>query len=107
MRVTGSNCATICDRQAAPEAAGCADAGGSRAADGGGTGAEVPRGVRRRLRAGLRVFDVTNLKVSDIDSKRMILHVEQGKGMKDRNAMLSPRLLELLREWWLIERPTT
>jgi integrase/recombinase XerD len=57
--------------------------------------------------AGLRVSEVTNLMVSDIDSKRMILRVEQGKGMKDRNAMLSPRLLQLLREWWLIERPKT
>ena len=40
------------------------------------------------------------LKVSDIDSKRMLIRIEQGKGRKDRNAMLSPVLLELLREWW-------
>ena len=57
--------------------------------------------------AGLRVSEVANLKVSDIDSKRMLLRVEQGKGNKDRNGMLSPRLLELLREWWLIGQPTT
>ena len=45
--------------------------------------------------------------MSDIDSKRMVLRVEQGKGQKDRNGMLSLRLLELLREWWLIGQPTT
>ena len=55
--------------------------------------------------AGLRVSEVANLKVSDIDSKRMLLRVEQGKGGKDRNGMLSPRLLELLQEWWLVGRP--
>ena len=57
--------------------------------------------------AGLRVSEVANLKVSDIDSKRMLLRVEQGKGCKDRNAMLSPRLLGLLQDWWQIGRPTT
>ena len=57
--------------------------------------------------AGLRVSEVTNLKVADIDSKRMLLRIEQGKGQKDRNGMLSPRLLELLRVWWLISQPTT
>ena len=50
--------------------------------------------------AGLRVSEVTHLKVDDIDSKRMLIRVEQGKGRKDRNAMLSPQLLELLRLWW-------
>jgi integrase len=50
--------------------------------------------------AGLRVSEVASLKVSDIDSKRMMLRVEQGKGRKDRHAMLSPRLLELLRDWY-------
>ena len=40
------------------------------------------------------------LKVCDIDSKRMLIRVEQGKGRKDRHAMLSPQLLELLRAWW-------
>ncbi len=57
--------------------------------------------------AGLRVSEVANLKVSDIDSERMVLRVEQGKGKKDRNGMLSPRLLELLREWWRVGQPTT
>jgi site-specific recombinase XerD len=50
--------------------------------------------------AGLRASEVTHLKVDDIDSKRMLIRVEQGKGRKDRNAMLSPQLLELLRLWW-------
>jgi integrase/recombinase XerD len=55
--------------------------------------------------AGLRVSEVANLKVSDIDSGRMTLRVEQGKGQRDRTVMLSPRLLELLREWWHAARP--
>src|SRR5882762_2239315 len=55
--------------------------------------------------AGLRVSEVASLKVSDIDSKRMLLRIEQGKGRKDRFAMLSPQLLELLRDWWRIARP--
>jgi site-specific recombinase XerD len=50
--------------------------------------------------AGLRVSEVVALKVGDIDSERMLLRVEQGKGRKDRHAMLSPQLLERLREWW-------
>jgi len=55
--------------------------------------------------AGLRVSEVVALKVSDIDSKRMLLRIEQGKGRKDRHAMLSPQLLELLRDWYRIARP--
>ena len=55
--------------------------------------------------AGLRATEVTSLKVSDIDSKRMIIRVEQGKGRKDRYVMLSPYLLNLLREWWKAARP--
>ncbi|HDY81553.1 MAG TPA: integrase [Halieaceae bacterium] len=50
--------------------------------------------------AGLRASEVTHLRVTDIDSERMVIHVEQGKGSKDRNAMLSPALLALLRQWW-------
>src|ERR1700739_1498540 len=50
--------------------------------------------------AGLRVSEVVALKVGDIDSKRMLLRVERGKGRKDRHAMLSPQLLALLRLWW-------
>ena len=55
--------------------------------------------------AGLRVSEVVALKVSDIDSRRMLLLIEQGKGRKDRHAMLSPQLLELLRDWYRIARP--
>jgi len=50
--------------------------------------------------AGLRVSEVVSLKVSDLDSQRMTLRIEQGKGSKDRYAMLSPVLLERLRAWW-------
>ena len=50
--------------------------------------------------AGLRVSEVVALKVSDIDSKRMVIRIEQGKGNKDRYVMLSPHLLELLRTWY-------
>jgi site-specific recombinase XerD len=50
--------------------------------------------------AGLRVAEVVALKVGDVDSTRMMLRVEQGKGRRDRRAMLSPQLLALLRAWW-------
>ena len=50
--------------------------------------------------AGLRVSEVVALKVGDVDSKRMLLRVERGKGRKDRHVMLSPQLLGLLRAWW-------
>jgi integrase/recombinase XerD len=50
--------------------------------------------------AGLRISEVATLKISDIDSERRTLHVEQGKGRKDRYAMLSPALLDILRVWW-------
>ena len=50
--------------------------------------------------AGLRVAEVVALKVGDVDSTRMMLRVEQGKGRRDRYAMLSPQLLALLRAWW-------
>jgi len=53
---------------------------------------------------GLRASEVVALKVGDIDSQRMTLRVEQGKGSKDRYAMLSPILLERLRVWWRVAR---
>jgi integrase/recombinase XerD len=55
--------------------------------------------------AGLRVSEVVALKVTDIDSQRMTLRVEQGKGQRDRYVMLSPQLLEWLRQWWKAARP--
>lgn len=54
--------------------------------------------------AGLRASEVVALKVSDIDSQRMTLRIEQGKGRKDRYAMLPPLLLERLRTWWRVAR---
>jgi integrase/recombinase XerD len=53
---------------------------------------------------GLRASEVVALKVGDIDSERMTLRVERGKGSKDRYAMLSPVLLERLRTWWRFAR---
>ncbi len=57
--------------------------------------------------AGLRVSEAVSLRVTDIDSKRMLIRVRQGKGRKDRYVNLSRRLLEVLREYWRACRPTT
>lgn len=54
---------------------------------------------------GLRASEVCNLKVSDIDSDRMLIHVDEGKGRKDRKVMLSPDLRDLLRDYWREARP--
>jgi integrase/recombinase XerD len=54
--------------------------------------------------AGLRASEVIALKIGDIDSKRMVLRIEQGKGRKDRYALLPPLLLERLRQWWRTAR---
>src|SRR4051794_31040107 len=54
---------------------------------------------------GLRVSEIIHLKVTDIDSARMLIRVEQGKGRKDRYVMLAPDLLDLLRQWWKVKRP--
>jgi integrase/recombinase XerD len=56
---------------------------------------------------GLRRAEMCHLKVSDIDSKRMVIHVRQGKGGRDRDVMLTPKLLETLREYWLWMKPKT
>jgi len=55
--------------------------------------------------AGLRISETIRLKPADIDSKRMVIRVEQGKGQKDRYVMLSPRLLETLRSYFRAVRP--
>jgi integrase/recombinase XerD len=54
---------------------------------------------------GLRLSEVARLRVEDIDSARMVIHVRQGKGQKDRDVMLSPRLLAVLRAYWATDRP--
>src|SRR5258708_13924493 len=58
---------------------------------------------------GVRRAELTHLKISDIDSKRRVIHVQGGKGRKDRDVMLSPKLLEVLREHWrgLRHKPST
>ena len=72
---------------------------------------EAVVGLRNRVAlttayaAGLRIGEVCRLKVSSIDSERMLLHIEGGKGGKDRHAMLSPRLLDILRVYWHRARP--
>jgi integrase/recombinase XerD len=55
--------------------------------------------------AGLRISEAVRLTVPDIDSARMVIRVDQGKGQKDRYVMLSPKLREILRDWWRVEKP--
>jgi integrase/recombinase XerD len=55
--------------------------------------------------AGLRISEAVALTLPAIDSQRMVLRVEQGKGQKDRYVMLSPKLLEILPAWWRMARP--
>jgi integrase/recombinase XerD len=54
---------------------------------------------------GVRVSELVGLKVADVDSRRMVIRVRQGKGQKDRYVMLSPKLLAILREYWAVHRP--
>lgn len=56
--------------------------------------------------AGLRVSEAVSLKVGDIDSDRMLLQVRHGKGARDRTVMLSAQLLDILRTYWRLTRPT-
>lgn len=73
---------------------------------------EAVAGLRNRVAlatayaTGLRIGEVVRLKIGAIDSERMLLHIEGGKGGKDRYAMLSPRLLEILRAYWTRARPS-
>jgi len=55
--------------------------------------------------AGLRISEAVRLKPTEIDSQRMVIRVEQGKGQRDRYVMLSPKLLEILRAWWRLAKP--
>ena len=54
---------------------------------------------------GMRRAELVSLKVNDIDSDRMVVHIRQGKGGKDRDVPLSPKLLETLREYWRWKKP--
>ena len=73
---------------------------------------EAVEGLRNRIAlttayaAGLRVREVTRLRIASIDSTRMLIHIEMGKGGKERYAMLSPRLLYILRTYWRRARPS-
>lgn len=72
----------------------------------------VPEGKHRTIlttcyAAGLRISEAVVLQVPHIDSRRMVIRVEQGKGRRDRYVMLSPKLLEILRQWWRVERSRT
>ncbi|WP_157068207.1 tyrosine-type recombinase/integrase, partial [Desulfosarcina cetonica] len=73
---------------------------------------DTPADLKHRLilmtaySGGLRVSEVAALKVSSIDSARMVIRVYQGKGMKDRDTLLSTKLLEELRAYWKVYRPT-
>ena len=70
----------------------------------------VPEGKHRTIlttcyAAGLRITEAVSLQAHHIDSQRMVIRVEQGKGQKDRYVMLSPKLLDILRQWWRVARP--
>lgn len=71
----------------------------------------LPEGKKHRTiltccyAAGLRITEAIALQVAHIDSRRMVIHVQLGKGQKDRYVMLSPKLLEILRQWWREDRP--
>src|SRR5512142_161695 len=72
---------------------------------------DAPRNPKHRAilmtayAAGLRLSEVARLRVEDIDGSRMVIHVRQSKGHKDRDVMLSPRLLAILRQYWKGQRP--
>ena len=86
-------------------AAGSAEPGGGGAVARCAPGLKYKAALSVAYGGGLRASEVVPLKVGDIDSDRMLIRVEQGKGRKDRYVMLSPDLLELLRAWWKAARP--
>ncbi|MER8664516.1 site-specific integrase [Mesorhizobium sp. M1148] len=88
------------DHEVLAQAARGAERGGSGAAARSRTRHQVQGRARRRLSRGPARVEVAHLKIDDIDSTRMLIRVEQGKGRRDRNAMLSLQFLELLRLWW-------
>jgi integrase len=61
--------------------------------------------LRTCYAAGLRISEAVHLTLAAVDSHRMVLRIEQGKGQQDRSVMLSPKLLEILREGWRRRRP--
>ena len=69
------------------------------------TGVKYKAALSIAYGTGLRASEVISLKVGDIDSTRMVIRVDQGKGHKDRYVMLSQQLLDLSRQWWRIARP--
>src|SRR5579863_2308280 len=93
------------DRERAAQGPGRAEPGGGGAAPRTAPSLKYKAALSVAYGAGLRVSEVANLKVSDIDSQRMTLRVEQGKGQRDRYVILSAQLLELLRDWWRAARP--
>jgi len=89
-----------CARARRPASAGRTQPRGSHALDRGHTQHQVSSALSVAYGAGLRASEVIGLKVSDVDSKRHVLRIEQGKGHKDRYALLPPILLKRLRGWW-------
>ncbi|PYQ01163.1 MAG: hypothetical protein DMF82_20095 [Acidobacteria bacterium] len=85
--------------------AGDADPRRSRPAIGGGAGPARTCGDEIAYAAGLRLNEVLHLKLTDIDSQKMLIRVEQGKGKVDRNVMLATSLLETLRAYWKESKP--
>src|ERR1700722_19961204 len=90
---------------AAPQAAGRAERRRSRAVPRGGVEPEEPRRAHHRLCGRGRASEVAGLRIEDIDSARGVIQVRHGKGAKDRNVMLSPQLLGILRTYWRLARP--
>jgi len=86
-------------------AAGRAERRRGRALPRGDPEPQKPHRADHCLCPGLRVSEVVLLKIADIDSQRMVIRVEQGKGGKDRYVMLSPQLLTILRTYWRLTRP--